>query len=78
MIFKFKLPKTGNTEMQNFNQGLNSRSLIKRLSTSFIALALTAFQIVPAFATINNTVTANGTGPGSVPVTSRRRRKRQR
>ncbi len=69
MIFKFNTPKTGNTEMQNFNQGLNSRSLIKRLTTSIIALALTAFQIVPAFATINNTVTANGTGPGSVPVT---------
>ncbi len=69
MIFNFKTQKTGDTEMQNFNQSLNSRSMFKRLSTSIIALALAAFQIVPAFATINNTVTANGTGPGSVAVT---------
>ncbi len=68
MIFKFTTPKTGNTEMQNFNQGLNTRSMFKRLSTSIMALALVAFQIVPAFATINNTVTANGKGPANVDV----------
>ena len=69
MIFKFNIPKTGNTEMQNFNQSLKLRSVLKKFSTSIIALALAAFQIVPAFATINNTVTANGTGPGGVSVT---------
>jgi large repetitive protein len=69
MIFKFKTQKTGDTEMQNVNQGFNAHSILKKLSTSIIALALVAFQITPAFATINNTVTANGTGPGSVPVT---------
>ena len=70
MIFKFNTPKTGNTEMPNFNQRLNSRSMLKKLSTSIIALALAAFQIVPAFATINNTVTAAGKGPGNVDVTN--------
>ncbi len=69
MIFNFKTPKTGNTEMQNLNQNIMSHSKLKRLSTSVIALALAAFQIVPAFATINNTVTANGTGPGGIAVT---------
>jgi uncharacterized repeat protein (TIGR01451 family) len=69
MIFKFKIPNTGNTEVPNFNNGLNSRSMLKRLSTSLIALALAAFQITPAFATINNTVTATGKGPANVDVT---------
>ena len=32
-------------------------------------MAVATFQILPAFATINNTVTASGTGPGNVAVT---------
>lgn len=47
----------------------NSSTKLRRLGAGTIALGLVAFQIVPAFATINNTVTANGTGPSGVPVT---------
>ena len=54
--------------MYNLKQSIKLRLRLKRLSTSIIALALAAFQITPAFATINNTVTASGTGPGGVPV----------
>ena len=54
--------------MQNLNQNTKLRSRLKKLSASIIALALVAFQIVPAFATINNTVTATGKGPGNVDV----------
>ena len=68
MIFKFKTPKTRNTEMHRLNQGIKLQSRLKRLATSIIALALAAFQIVPAFATINNTVTATGKGPANVDV----------
>ena len=32
-------------------------------------MAVATFQILPAFASINNTVTASGTGPGNVAVT---------
>lgn len=69
MIFNFKTQETGVTKMQNLDQGIKPSSMLKRLSTSIVALALVAFQIVPAFATINNTVTANGTAPGGIPVT---------
>jgi large repetitive protein len=40
----------------------------RRVSAGSLALAIAASQIVPAFATINNTVTASGTAPGNVPV----------
>jgi uncharacterized repeat protein (TIGR01451 family) len=69
MIFNFKTNKAGDTKMHNLNQSINIHSKFKRLATSIIALALVAFQTVPTFATINNSVTANGTGPGSVAVT---------
>ena len=41
----------------------------RRISSCLVALTLAAFQIVPTFAAINNTVTASGTGPGGVAVT---------
>ena len=44
-------------------------SKFRRISAGTIAMAVAAFQIVPAFATIDNTVTASGTGPGGVAVT---------
>lgn len=84
MIFNFKTHKTGDNQMENnsieetgrhllrISAGKikrGSRTKFRRLTTSLLALALAAFQIVPAFATINNTVTANGTGPGGIPVT---------
>lgn len=43
-------------------------SKFRRISAGTIAMAVAAFQIVPAFATIDNTVTASGTGPGGVTV----------
>jgi large repetitive protein len=43
-------------------------SKFKRISAGSLALAVVAMQIVPAFATIDNTVTANGTGPGATAV----------
>jgi large repetitive protein len=69
MIFKFNAKNTGVTKMDDVNQSSQNCSKLKRLSSSIIALALVAFQTVPVFATINNTVTANGTGPASVAVT---------
>lgn len=44
-------------------------SKFRRISAGTLAIAVAAFQIVPAFATIDNTVTASGTGPGGVAVT---------
>ena len=44
--------------------------VFRRVTAGSMAMALAAFQVVPAFATIDNTVTASGTGPGSVPVTA--------
>jgi large repetitive protein len=84
MIFKFNTPKAGDNQMENNSIEETGRRLLqnsigqtkragrtkfKRITSSLLALALAAFQTVPAFATINNTVTANGTGPGSVAVT---------
>ena len=43
-------------------------SKFRRISAGTMAMAVAAFQIVPAFATIDNTVTATGTGPGGVSV----------
>jgi uncharacterized repeat protein (TIGR01451 family) len=43
-------------------------SKFKRISAGSMAMAVVAMQVMPAFATINNTVTANGTGPGGVAV----------
>jgi uncharacterized repeat protein (TIGR01451 family) len=84
MIFKFNIQKTGENQMDDNSIEATGRNLLrisalnikrdrhtkfKRLTTSLLALALAAFQIVPAFATINNTVTASGTAPGGIPVT---------
>ena len=43
-------------------------SKFRRISAGTMAMAVAAFQVVPAFATIDNTVTATGTGPGGVAV----------
>ena len=69
MIFKLNTRKTGDTEMRNLKHDIKLRSMLKKFSTSIIALALAAFQIVPAFATIDNTVTATGKSPTNVDVT---------
>jgi uncharacterized repeat protein (TIGR01451 family) len=44
-------------------------SKFRRISAGSMAMAVVAMQVLPAFATIDNTVTATGTGPGSTPVT---------
>jgi uncharacterized repeat protein (TIGR01451 family) len=44
------------------------QSKFKRISAGSMAMAVVAMQVVPAFATINNTVTASGTGPGGIAV----------
>ena len=46
------------------------RRRLRRLSAGSLAMMIAGMQVVPAFATINNTVTATGTGPGNVPITS--------
>jgi uncharacterized repeat protein (TIGR01451 family) len=43
-------------------------SKLRRISAGSMAMAVAAMQIVPAFATIDNTVTVSGFGPGGVPV----------
>lgn len=43
-------------------------SKMRRISAGSMAMAVAAMQIVPAFATIDNTVTVGGFGPGGVPV----------
>jgi uncharacterized repeat protein (TIGR01451 family) len=48
----------------------SERSKFQRISAGSLAMAIAAMQIVPAFATIDNTVTATGTGPGGVVVTN--------
>jgi Domain of unknown function DUF11 len=48
------------------SRGENSK--FRRISAGSLALAVVAMQVVPAFATIDNTVTATGTGPGGVTV----------
>lgn len=40
----------------------------RRISTGSMAMAVMAMQVLPAFATIDNTVTATGTGPGATTV----------
>jgi Domain of unknown function DUF11 len=44
-------------------------SKLRRISAGSMAMAVVAMQVLPAFATIDNTVTAAGSGPGGVPVT---------
>jgi large repetitive protein len=44
-------------------------SKFRRISAGSMAMAVVAMQVLPAFATINNTVTATGTGPGATTVT---------
>lgn len=43
---------------------------LRRISAGSFALALAAMQVTPAYATINNSVTASGTAPGGAPVTA--------
>ena len=43
---------------------------LRRISAGSFALALAAMQVAPAYATIDNTVTASGTAPGGVPVSA--------
>lgn len=67
-----------NSSIENEGRSLLLRSVrqiqkvemkkFKRVTCGLIALALAAFQIVPSFAAINNTVTATGTTPGGVPI----------
>ncbi len=45
-------------------------SKLRRISAGSMAMAVVALQVLPAFATINNTVTATGKGPGGVNVTN--------
>jgi hypothetical protein len=45
-------------------------SKFRRIAGGSLAIAVAALQIVPAFATIDNVVTATGTGPGGVVVTN--------
>ena len=42
----------------------------RRISAGSLAMLMAGVQIMPAFAAITNTVTANGTGPGGAPVSS--------
>lgn len=44
-------------------------SKFRRISAGSMAMAVVAMQVLPAFASINNTVTAAGKGPGNVDVT---------
>ncbi len=44
-------------------------SKLRRISAGSMAMAVVAMQVLPAFASIDNTVTASGTGPGGIPVT---------
>ena len=44
-------------------------SKFRRISAGSLAMAVVAMQVMPAFAFVTNTVTANGTGPGGVAVT---------
>jgi uncharacterized repeat protein (TIGR01451 family) len=46
----------------------SENSKLRRVSAGSLAMAVAAMQIIPAFATINNTVTASGKGPGGVTV----------
>jgi uncharacterized repeat protein (TIGR01451 family) len=48
----------------------SERSKFSRIAAGSMAMAVAALQIVPAFATIDNVVTATGTGPGGVVVTN--------
>lgn len=48
----------------------SERSKFARIAASSMAMAVAALQIVPAFATIDNTVTASGTGPGGAVITN--------
>jgi uncharacterized repeat protein (TIGR01451 family) len=43
-------------------------SKLRRISAGSMAMAVVALQVMPAFATINNTVTASGFGPGGASV----------
>ena len=58
------------TPLQNSTQHIRRSNVSKywRFTTGLVALALVAFQIVPSFAAINNTVTATGTAPGGGSV----------
>lgn len=46
-----------------------SRNL-RRISAGSFAMALAAMQVAPAYATIDNSVTASGTAPGGIPVSA--------
>jgi uncharacterized repeat protein (TIGR01451 family) len=46
----------------------SENSKFQRITASSLAMAVVAMQVMPAFATINNTVTASGFGPGLAPV----------
>ena len=55
------------------NKNTNYRTLttkLRRISAGSLALALAAMQVVPAYATVDNSVTASGTAPGGAPVTA--------
>jgi uncharacterized repeat protein (TIGR01451 family) len=41
---------------------------MRRISAGSLAMVMAAAQVIPAFASINNTVTASGTAPGNVAV----------
>ncbi|MDE2445709.1 MAG: DUF11 domain-containing protein [Alphaproteobacteria bacterium] len=46
----------------------SENSKLRRISAGTMAMAMVAAQIVPALATIDNNVTASGTGPGGIAV----------
>jgi large repetitive protein len=84
MIFNFKhIPNTEGHKMDHNSIENKGRALLRlsaqkirrsetskfrRISAGTMAMAIAAAQIVPAFATIDNTVTASGSGPGGVGV----------
>ena len=43
---------------------------LRRVTAGSMAMALAAFQVVPAFATIDNTVTASGKSPIGATITA--------
>lgn len=43
---------------------------LRRIGAGSFALALAAMQVAPAYATIDNSVTASGTAPGNIPVSA--------
>jgi uncharacterized repeat protein (TIGR01451 family) len=68
-IIIFRRPKMEHTSLKEFSIFRDSRS--RRVGASTLALVLFVSQVTPAFATIDNTATVNGTyGAGSVTATS--------